>query len=98
MLGPQLEVSPDSDPGDGLLELVLAGAEERAALLELAANGSIASDRRLRTLRGKEITVRTADAAFHRDGSLVERSAAGVEFSLSVEPASVRYLVERASA
>jgi diacylglycerol kinase family enzyme len=93
LIGPQLEVSPSSDPSDGVLELVLAGESERPTLLELAVTGQIASDVRLRTLRGKHITVRTADSAYHRDGSLLERAPEVVDFSLSVEPASVSYLL-----
>lgn len=94
LLGPRLAVSPESDPSDGMLELVVADSSERAALLELAATGRIPTNGRLRTLRGKHITVRTQGAAFHRDGSLVEHSADAAEFSFGVSPASVRYLVE----
>jgi diacylglycerol kinase (ATP) len=93
LLGPRLALSPSSDPHDGLLELVLAGPTERPALLELALTGQIASRVRPRTLRGKHISVRTKDAASHRDGSLVEHAPECVEFAVAVKPASVRYLV-----
>jgi diacylglycerol kinase family enzyme len=91
--GPQLALSPESDPSDGWLELVVARDSERTALLELASTGRVPTGPGLRTLRGKHITVRTNDAAFHRDGSLIERSADGTEFSFQVDPASVSYLV-----
>jgi diacylglycerol kinase (ATP) len=94
LLGPRLALSPSSDPTDGLLELVVAGATDRAALLELALTGQIASGARLRTFSGKHITVRTKDAAFHRDGSLVERAPPSAELAITVKPASVRYLVQ----
>lgn len=94
LIGPQLAVSPDSDSSDGVLELVVAGESERAALLELAVTGRVASDVRLRTLRGKHFTIQSEDAAFHRDGSLVEREGERGEFSISVEPASVSYLLD----
>ena len=94
-IGPRLAVSPGSDPTDGLLEVVLAGESERGLLLELALSGQIASDMRLRTLRGKHVTVRTADATYHRDGSLIEDVVAGEKFSLSAQPASVSYLLDR---
>lgn len=94
LIGPQLAVSPGSESNDGVLELVVAGESERAALIELAITGRIASDVRLRTLRGKHFTVETEDAAFHRDGSLVEDMAGRSEFSISVEPASVSYLLD----
>lgn len=91
-LGPQLAVSPESDPSDGSIELVLAGESERPTLLELASTGRLASDKRLRTLRGKHITVRTEDPAFHRDGSLVEHVSSR-EFRVGVKPGAVRYLL-----
>jgi diacylglycerol kinase family enzyme len=93
LIGPQLAVSPDSDPTDGLLEVVVASESERGALLELAATGRVAPDRRLRTLRGTRITVQTDDRAYHRDGSLVERTTTSGEFSLGIVPGSVRYLL-----
>jgi diacylglycerol kinase family enzyme len=93
LIGPQLAVSPESDSSDGMLELVVAGESERPALIELALTGRVASDVRLRTLRGKHFTVETEDMTFHRDGSLVERRSEGA-FSISVEPASVSYLLD----
>jgi len=95
LIGPQLAVSPGSDSSDGVLELVVAGESERTALVELALSGQIASDVRLRTLRGRRITVETDDATFHRDGSLLERPPETREFAVSVEPASVTYLLDR---
>jgi diacylglycerol kinase family enzyme len=97
LLGPRLALSPASDPGDGLLELVVAAPSERGALLELASSGRLGSGAPLRTLRGKHITVRTEAPAFHRDGSLVPHAPAGAEFTVAVEPASVRYLVRPGS-
>ncbi len=94
LLGPRLAFSPNSDPSDGLLELVLAGTSERAALLELALSGQLATGARLRTFSGRHITVRTRDAVFHRDGSLVEHVPESAEFAVAVRPASVRYLVQ----
>jgi diacylglycerol kinase family enzyme len=93
LIGPRLELSPDSDPSDGLLELILAGESERRALHELSATGRMSSDVRLRTLRGKRIVVETSDDAFHRDGSLLKRTAKGTQFSVTVEPGSVSYLL-----
>jgi diacylglycerol kinase family enzyme len=93
-LGPQLALSPASDPSDGLLELVVATESERPALLELAATGRLRSGTRLRTFRGRHLEVQTDDTALHRDGSLVPHAAERVELSLDVSSASVRYLVE----
>lgn len=94
LIGPQLAVSPGSDSSDGFLELVVAGEPERAALIELACTGRVASHVGLHTLRGKHFTVETEEMAFHRDGRLVERKHQGGEFSISVEPASVSYLLD----
>lgn len=93
LIGPRLALSPESDPRDGRVELVVAGESERGALYELAATGRIASDVKLRTLRGKRITVQTDERAFHRDGTLLERAREGTEFAVTVEPASVSYLL-----
>ena len=92
-IGPRLELSPDSDPSDGSVELILAGESERRTLHELASTGQLSSDVRLRTMRGKRLLVETGDDEFHRDGSLFERTTKGAKFSVTVEPASVSYLL-----
>jgi hypothetical protein len=61
-------------------------------LLELASSGHLPSGARLRTLRGKRMTVQSDDTVFHRDGSLIEGFAKAVEFSCAVKPEAVRYL------
>lgn len=91
LIGPRLSLSPESDPSDGLLELVLAGESERKPLYELATTGRIESDVRLRTLRGKHIEVETGVESYHLDGSLVGEASGA--FSVTVEPASVSYLL-----
>jgi len=93
-IGPRLGVSPDSDASDGLLEVVVAGEADRPALLELIETGELPSGSRLRTLRGRHVTVQTADTAFHRDGSLIESVSGSAEFAVRVMPAAVSYLVE----
>jgi diacylglycerol kinase (ATP) len=92
-IGPQLELSPESDPQDGHFELVLAGESERTALIELAGGGKIGSDVRLSTRRVKHAIVRCENEHFHRDGSLVKLARLPSEASVTVEPASVQYLV-----
>lgn len=98
LIGPRLNLSPDSDPSDGVLELVLAGESERTALYELASTGKIESDVRLRTLRGKHFTIETDRRTYHRDGSLQRSPSKGGAFSVTVEPASVSYLLPAVSA
>jgi diacylglycerol kinase (ATP) len=92
-IGPQIEVSPDSDPSDGKLDLVLAGEEEREALLELAEQGSLSRGNRLPTRRAQQVTVRSETRWFHRDGELVEGERKPNVSVVRVQPASVRYLL-----
>lgn len=89
-LGPQLQISPSSNPGDGELEVVLAGAEERELLETLGRTGK--SPKPLPCERGKHIRVRTADALMHRDGGLLRHAPGERDFEVSVCPAAVHYL------
>ncbi|HEX2870069.1 MAG TPA: diacylglycerol kinase family protein [Polyangiaceae bacterium] len=92
LLGPRLALSSASDPGDGQLELVLAGAEQRAALEQLAKTGEIEVGA-LRLERGNQIRIQATQGLHHRDGR-VERHALGARsFELGVEAAAVSYLV-----
>lgn len=91
LLGPQLEISPTSDPGDGELELILAGNAERAALEQLASTGHVEPGA-LQLERGRKIRVEASEGLHHRDGH-VERHAPGARsFELGVEAAAVSYL------
>jgi diacylglycerol kinase (ATP) len=92
-IGPQLQVSPDSDPGDGKLELVLAGVSERDALLEIAERGCLSSQGRLPTRTAQHVTVRSETRWFHRDGAVVEAAHKPNITVVTIEPASVRYLL-----
>lgn len=93
MVGPQLNLTPESSTNDGLLEVTLWGNAERAALCELLESGSfrahVPSSR-----HGDRITVRASDATRHVDGHLLELGEAvqqSVHFS--VQRAAVHYLV-----
>jgi diacylglycerol kinase family enzyme len=91
-IGPRLELCRRSDPSDGKLEVVLAEKTERAALLELARNGSIDVGAELRARTAKRITVRSSNGSHHRDGILVRDASGPREWSIAVEPAAVTYL------
>lgn len=92
-IGPRLEISPDSNPSDARLELVLAGEAERAALLELVTNGCIEANPKLPSRRVQRVTVRNEAGSSHRDGTLVASSCSPRDYTIAVEPAAVKYLV-----
>jgi len=91
LLGPQLPLSPFSDPSDGQLEVVLVGAEERAALDRIAKTGS-PEPGAYRAERGRHIRVEADDALLHRDGRVVRHARGTRWFEIAVEPSAVRYL------
>lgn len=92
-IGPQLQVSPDSNPSDGKLELVLATESDRDTLLEIAEQGHTPAGIRLPTRRAERVTVRSERRRFHRDGTLVEATRKPNVSVVVIEPASVRYLL-----
>jgi diacylglycerol kinase family enzyme len=92
-VGPQLELSPASDPSDGRFELVLAGESERAALLELAKSGTLASNARLPTRSATHVTVRSAARRYHRDGKRIDLSRGPREYVVTIEPAAIEYVL-----
>jgi diacylglycerol kinase (ATP) len=92
-IGPQLQVSPDSDPSDGKFELVLAGENDRHVLLEIAERGHITSDVRLPTRRAERVVVRSEMRCFHRDGEVVEATRKPNISVVAIKPASVTYLL-----
>lgn len=90
-IGPRLQLSPGSDPSDGLLELVLAGEQDRPALIELARGGALAQGT-LRSVRGKQVQITAADGLLHRDGALVWHPARPRRFDVRVNDAAVSYV------
>lgn len=90
-IGPRLKVSPDSDPSDGMLEVILAGEAERGALHELARTGSL-DPGALRCVRGQHVRVVASDGVLHRDGDLLRHPPGPREFQVSVRSGAVYYL------
>ncbi|HEY6078850.1 MAG TPA: diacylglycerol kinase family protein [Polyangiaceae bacterium] len=91
LIGPRLEISPQSQSDDGLLELVVAGDAERPALTQLAASGELAPGS-LRSTHGAKIRVQASEGLLHRDGTLVRHAPRSRSFEISVEPIAVQYL------
>jgi diacylglycerol kinase family enzyme len=90
LLGPQLEVSPSSNPSDGSLEVVLAGEAERAAVVNLARLGKAPTPLPFR--RGSQIRIRADDGVMHRDGGLLRHAPGKRDFEIGVRAAAVHYL------
>ena len=90
LLGPQLEVSPSSNPSDGALEVVLAGESERASIVSLARVGKAPVP--LPFQRGERIRVRAEDGLMHKDGGLLRHPPGQRTFEISVRAAAIHYL------
>lgn len=91
LLGPQLPLSPLSNPSDGQVEVVLVGDTERAALERVAKSGR-AEPGVYRVEQGRRVRVRADDALLHRDGRIVRHARGTRGFEITVEPAAVHYL------
>jgi diacylglycerol kinase (ATP) len=91
LIGPRLPLSPQSDPGDGFLEVVLAGPAERGALERLAATGE-SEDGSLPSQRGRQIVIKTEDALVHLDGRLLRHPPGERRFEINIEPRAIEYL------
>jgi hypothetical protein len=90
LLGPQLPLSPHSDPSDGQFEVVLVATEERAAVDRVAKTGAPVAG--YRTERGRRIRMEADDGVLHRDGKVIRHARGTRTFELSAEPAAVHYL------
>jgi diacylglycerol kinase (ATP) len=92
LLGPRLPLSSESDPADGVFELVLASEEHRAALEELASTGSVTHAPSPRIERGASIRIETSEAVMHCDGELWRHAMGALKYRVDVQPGAVRYL------
>jgi diacylglycerol kinase (ATP) len=90
LLGPQLEVSPSSNPSDGALEVVMAGEGERASLISLARLGKAPVP--LPFQRGERIRIRAEDGLMHKDGGLLRHAPGKRTFEIAVRAAAIHYL------
>jgi diacylglycerol kinase (ATP) len=92
LLGPRLELSAESDPGDGLFEIVLVSEAERSLLGELGATGLMPSHG-ARVERGSNIRITALEGVLHRDGRLVRHVPGPRTFEIGVERAAISYLL-----
>lgn len=90
-LGPRLDLSPKSDPGDGAFELLLVGTEQRDALVKAIKTGR-QSDDALPVRRLAHARITAEDALLHRDGQLIRQAPGRRTFTVGVEPNAVSYL------
>lgn len=91
LVGPQLPLSPQSNPSDGQMEVVLVGEEHREALGRVAKSG-LPESGSYRVERGRNIRVRADDGLLHRDGRVVRHAPGTRGFEIRVEPSAVHYL------
>jgi diacylglycerol kinase (ATP) len=93
-IGPRLRLSPKSDPNDGRLEVLLARAEDRSALLQAIEARESDTASGLGCHCAKEVIVHHTDSHYQLDGRVVEnRATARATIRLSVDAAAVQYLV-----
>ena len=94
-VGPNLVLSPDADPADGFLDLVLAGESEREALRALleddGGGGGLAAALPVRRVRSVEVS-RGDGGAIHVDDD-VRTSGETPTLSVIVQPGQVDFLV-----
>ena len=72
-IGPNLVLSPDADPGDGLFEVVLIPEDQRsdlAAWIKQRIDGEDASYT-VAPIKGTKITIHTEDTLSHTDDELI---------------------------
>lgn len=78
-VGPSLFLAPDADPGDGLLEVVMAGEDERPRLIEYMDKWQDNPERLavLPTLRGSKLEIEWTGVPLHIDDKLRPKKSAG---------------------
>ncbi|HSJ62570.1 MAG TPA: diacylglycerol kinase family protein [Gemmatimonadaceae bacterium] len=103
-IGTVLELAPDADPGDGRLDLVLLGEEERPALAAYLEGLLSGGGRRfsLRPLRAREILVEWDVARGHLDdepwpesGAVMTPATAMPRVSMSIADPPIEVIVVR---
>lgn len=93
LLGPNVELSPDVDPTDGALDVVLIEESQRLVLAEyletLKAGRKTAPP--FAAIRGQDIRLKLSSGVAHLDGKSVTLSAP-TEITVGIQPHAVRFL------
>lgn len=97
-VGPSLRLAPDADSADGLLDLVLAGEDQRAALLEYLDVGEPVDPPRLPRRRARQIAMVCEPDGLHVDDAPQPAevgSGPSVRVEITLLPDGVTVLVPR---
>jgi diacylglycerol kinase (ATP) len=102
-VGPSLFLGPDAEPGDGLLDVVLAGEEERPRLIQYLERWQDNRERLavLPTVQGRKLEIEWTGIPLHIDDKLRPKKSAGPDeiagrVEISVGEAAVEFLVPAA--
>jgi diacylglycerol kinase (ATP) len=95
--GPNLHLSPDAEPGDGLLDVVLIGEPERAELLRRlpGADDLASAFRTLPVHTGKHVSMRCEHGVMHVDDRLCRLGSpeTGVDVQMGIEAGVITIVV-----
>jgi diacylglycerol kinase family enzyme len=92
-IGPNLFISPDSDPGDGMLEVILITGEHKAGFTNYIA-GKLEGkeqDYRFPTIRAKDIRIKWKGTHIHVDDEILELPSEA-EVHIQVREKALRFL------
>ena len=99
-IGPSLHLAPEADPSDGLLDVVLIGADEREKLAVYLADrlSGLSDPPRWRTRRGRNLQLRCEKADLHIDdkvwpGSVSSDAASPILVDVTLESHALEFLV-----
>jgi diacylglycerol kinase family enzyme len=102
-VGPSLFLGPDAEPGDGLLDVVMAGEEERPRLIQYLERWQDNRERLavLHTVQGRKLEIEWTGIPLHIDDKLRPKKSAGPDeiagrVEISVGEAAVEFLVPAA--
>lgn len=95
LAGPNVDLAPEADPGDGLLDIVLVREDEREEFDTYLANGMKGESKADRWLvrRAKELQVEWSSRQYHLDDE-VHEGEAPVKVDFRLIPGGLEFLVD----